>query len=246
MPKKISFCTSCMNRTYQLKETLPKNLSDTAGNPNVEFTLSNYNSADELDDWIKDNFMEEIKSGRLIYGHERTAQLFHMSKAKNLAHRLATGDILMSLDADNFVLDSAGLLAGVFEESPDTILHMWSGVWHDGSHGRVASTRQWFEKLGGYDEALAAYCYEDRDFMYRGQAMGMTFKHVSQQNASLFNTKAETAMYTGLDEPRTVTDKRNRLQSQDNIKRGLLVANPSGWGCGVVEVNFDYTLTFGL
>ncbi|KKL80749.1 hypothetical protein LCGC14_2001600, partial [marine sediment metagenome] len=49
---KISFCTTCMGRLYNLKETLPKNIEANGEYPNVEFVILDYNSSDGLGDWV--------------------------------------------------------------------------------------------------------------------------------------------------------------------------------------------------
>ena len=49
---KISFCTNCMGRTDDLKQTYLQNIEDNKEYPNVEFVLLNYNSKDDIDQLV--------------------------------------------------------------------------------------------------------------------------------------------------------------------------------------------------
>ena len=100
---KISFCTTCKGRLEHLKQTLPANIEACKGYPNTEFVILDYDSRDGLEQWIKDNFQEEIKSGLVRYAKLDGATDFKMAHAKNMVHRLATGDVLCNVDADNFL-----------------------------------------------------------------------------------------------------------------------------------------------
>lgn len=106
----IYFCITCKGRLHHLKKTLPENLAKAATYPNAKFVVLDYDSQDGLEDWIRANFMQEIKSGRLIYAKHEPAQYFKMAHAKNMAHRvpaLVTDNkdyILCNLDADNSIL----------------------------------------------------------------------------------------------------------------------------------------------
>src|ERR1700748_3109986 len=99
--KKISICTVCMNRLMHLSETLPRNIRENMDYPNVEFVVLNYNSRDDMDNWIKYNMMDYIRSGILKYYKTTEPAYFDRSHSKNMALRLATGDILCMVDADN-------------------------------------------------------------------------------------------------------------------------------------------------
>src|SRR5205823_9246972 len=63
-PTKISFCTTCKNRLWQLSHTLPPNLAAIEADGCSELVLVNYNSQDELDVWIR-QFRSAIEAGRL-------------------------------------------------------------------------------------------------------------------------------------------------------------------------------------
>lgn len=52
--KHITFCTTCMNRTEDLKQTYLKSIKTAITvDKNTKFVLLNYNSTDDLDTWVK-------------------------------------------------------------------------------------------------------------------------------------------------------------------------------------------------
>lgn len=173
---KISCCTVCMNRTMHLKETLLRNIQDNAGYSPLEFVLLNYGSSDDLHEWVQNTLGSHITSGRLVYFYNPEPTYFHMSHAKNMAFRLASGDILCSVDADNYT--GAGFTAYVnraFNEEPSGFLSP-AGIgpgkkWWD-VQGRICVRREDFHTLRGYDERVMDYGYEDQDFKGRLIALG--------------------------------------------------------------------------
>ncbi|MFN0125152.1 MAG: glycosyltransferase [Verrucomicrobiales bacterium] len=157
-----------MNRTHHLKLTLPENL---ASQPRrgVEFVIANYGSRDDLDEWIRSTFREELRAGRIRYVRNRRPRYFHQSKAKNLAHRSAQGDIVCNLDADNIA--GRGLtdhLRDVFSREPDSLVHFTGNY---SAHGRIALLRHHFDELGGYDENFSGWGLEDYEFVHRACAL---------------------------------------------------------------------------
>ncbi len=184
---KISFCTTCMGRAHHLKETLPKNISDNLETKGLEleFVVLNYNSQDDLHEWITTDhdMVKYIESGLVKYGRTTDPELFHMSHAKNMAHRMATGDVLCNLDADNFTgKDFAKFLQDNFSEDMDIVINPSTRVTRlcppddRGFFGRIAVSKDNFFKLHGYDESFLGWGGEDTDFMQRAKGVGC--KHV--------------------------------------------------------------------
>jgi hypothetical protein len=158
---KISFCSTCCNRLWQLKETLT---------PNLEVLdsceLVDYGSTDGLSDWIWQNFQSAVDQGRLVFFETTNAVRWNSARAKNLAHRLGSGDYLFNLDADNFITQQD------LEKIKDAALtgkpcQQFSGNWEDGSYGRIGLPTSVFRELGGYDETLLAMAVQDRDLVNR-------------------------------------------------------------------------------
>lgn len=164
-PPAITFCVTCRNRLWQLKETLAANLAVLDGAHSI--SLVDFGSTDGLSAWIWSNFEADIKNRRLTFFEVINPVGWSSPKAKNLAHRLACGAYLFNLDADNRI---------VAEEVRDIEkvaalgmpCHQWSKAsWTDGSYGRIGIPRHLFLKLGGYDETLLPMGGQDIDLLKR-------------------------------------------------------------------------------
>ncbi|MGB4058397.1 MAG: galactosyltransferase-related protein [Alphaproteobacteria bacterium] len=183
---KISFTTTCMGRIEHLKQTLVENMR---GNPSsqdidVEFCVLDYNSPDGLEEWIKSDpqMVDAMEAGFLRYGKNHDVEKFHMAHAKNQAKRLATGEVLCNIDADNFTGDGfANYLANVFKKNDQIVVSPSShtiGELKGGVGGRIAVKREYFEMLGGYDERFKMWGNEDTDFVRRAKGAGLTNYHI--------------------------------------------------------------------
>lgn len=164
MFKEISFCSTCRNRLWQLKDTLHHNLESISDEH--EIVLVDYGSSDGLSDWIWTNFFESIKNKKLVFFEVKNEVRWNVSRAKNLAHRLASGDYLFNLDADNFITSSD---IKIINENRILNLNCWqfSGIMPDGSYGRIGVPKKIFDEVGGYDEALLAMGGQDFDLLRR-------------------------------------------------------------------------------
>ena len=109
----ISICTDCMNRLSDIQHTLPANIEAEQSYPDLEFVLLDYNSSDGLGDWVRSEMMGHIESGRLVYYRTEEPQFFNFSHSRNVAMRLATGEIINNVDADNYTFND------IIEMKPD-------------------------------------------------------------------------------------------------------------------------------
>lgn len=230
---KVSFCTTCMGRLHHLKETLPKNLEDNQDHPDVEFVILDYNSQDGLESWVRTNFGD---SGRISYWRESTASRWKMPHAKNIAHLLATGDIVCNLDADNLTGPQyAATLSDIFSSAPRTLVtHLHGG----GYGGRVAVLREEFLGLRGYDEALSyGWGMEDDDFKLRAIAAGLTKMEIQiPGDYSIPHENEERLRF--MPEWTNLQEAHSR-QSEVFEKRGSII-NPEGFGrASVVNLSGD-------
>lgn len=230
---KISFCTTCKNRLYQLEKTLPENLKAARGN--VEFVLVNYGSEDGLDAYIWQHFEDVIDKEILRYVDAKDMGGFHASIAKNLAHRAATGDILFNLDADNFVGLAAEDLRALID-APNSIVHGWSGTYFDGTFGRIGMRKDAFLALGGYDESFLPVGYQDADLLARAQAMHMPYLH-KPSGAAIANSKHDTIKYTDVKLTYPEMNEGNKKRSLENVKTGRLKANQEGFASVTISIN---------
>jgi len=167
---KISLCTTCMGRLHDLKSTLIQNMIDNADYSNAEFVILDYNSNDGLGAWVKENMMGYIESGRLVYARTEEPQYFEMGHSRNIAFKVASGDIVNNVDADNFT--KAGFMTHLNKMAN---LCPEKAVFSKGKRmlrGRIGFYKNEFLELGGYDEDLTGYGFDDHNVMYRAMALG--------------------------------------------------------------------------
>ena len=97
---------------------------------------------------------------------------WHQPRAYNLACRLSTGQRLLKLDADCW---PAALSAS------DVLLRETSrAVFGSGSDGRVGQClldRALLNRVGGFNEVLLGYGFDDKDFRARLEAVGATIEY---------------------------------------------------------------------
>jgi len=168
--RKISICTTCMNRTYDLKETLLKNIHDNRDYPNLEFVLLNYNSKDDLDEWVKNNLNKYIKNKKVVYYKTDQPEYYRMAHSRNIAFKVASGDIINNVDADNFTNKGFATIINMLAE-----LREEKAVFSKGKrlmHGRLGFYKKDFLSLGGYDEELKGYGFDDHNILYRAMNNG--------------------------------------------------------------------------
>lgn len=220
----VSFCIPCGNRFWQISQTLPQNLKDNyKDRKNVEFILVDYASTDGLQEWVRDNFQEELKSGYLKYYYTEEMPKWHMPTGKNTPHRLANNKVLVNLDCDNFTGPRGGDYVSrlMWKYGVDkVVLHMGYGP---GLCGRVALSRSNFFKAGGYDEALGAFGQDDMDLLNRAQGLGLSYllKWKEAYTSVIHN---ETGLGITTDDLQTMRERNHEL-SEKNVAEGRFVAN---------------------
>ena len=166
---KISLCTTCMNRIEYLKKTISINLNliedfNVENNDKFELSLCNYDSKDGLDDYVKNNFADLIESGILVYTKVDDKKYFHVAHAKNIAYRYSSGDVLINLDSDNHLtLEILNYYNEIFRQ------HNINEIYIRDSEciGLIGLSRNNFYRLGGYNEEMKGYGFEDLDLMQR-------------------------------------------------------------------------------
>lgn len=174
---KISLCTSISNRIEDLQYTIPYNLKfiELYGKQ-VEWIIVDYGS-DDINEVRK--LIESVKKPsnlKLIY--HRHNEKWNIGRAKKLAHDLATGDILLNLDADNFIgIRFLEYLDQVYQENPLSILYYkWDAEFLKyrneagldlGFMGKIALSKAIYHVIGGYPTDLQGYGGDDTDLINR-------------------------------------------------------------------------------
>jgi hypothetical protein len=263
----VSYCITCKNRIGHLQQTLRANLDAEADDPMVEFVLLNYQSEDGLAEWIQTNFAAEIASGRLVHAYHTPAPFFRMAHAKNLAHRIAGGEILCNLDADNFLPRGyAQMVRKAFAGAKDRILvarrpnsllmvldrldrrFLRLRSQPSGLGGRIALPRDLFTRLGGYDEALSAWGGDDLDITVRARDAGarvltipqaMWGKVIQHENETrVSNLSAADKAVSKTRMSRTFLTELQEFRRAVSKRHDSLANQGSGFGQGHVVINF--------
>jgi hypothetical protein len=168
---RISFCTTCMDRLFHLEQTLPRNISNASSFKDAEFVLLNYGGRDGLDEWVRKNLSSEMDSGRVSYYSTTEPKYWVAAHAKNIAHRLASGDILCNVDSDILIPEGfCEYISGAFASNPDIIVAFDSAdpCGNHGCAGIVACRREHFYSVNGYDEGIRmGWGYDDMNFQFR-------------------------------------------------------------------------------
>ena len=235
----IVFCSTCKGRAQHIKQTLPRNLADN-NLPDTKFVLLDYNSEDDLADYIKNNFSQEMANGKLVFYQLKEKASFKMAHAKNMAHRLGImegADILVNLDADNFTgKDFDKYILSKFNEGNDIFL--WSEMIKEGEgrltrgiSGRIAVSKLAFINSGGYDEKYETYSPDDKDFNARLRRMGYLGVKIDNQflKAIAHNDKMRFKEYKHVarvaDEQEFHIDQFSRVVNYGKIGLGTVYKN---------------------
>lgn len=168
---KISFCTTVMNRLHHIQKTLPQNIVDNNDYTNIEWVILDYNSTDGLEEWYHAN--ANVLGENVKYFRTNEPSHYKRSHSRNMAFRLSTGDILVNLDADNYAGRSFGrYISKMFINHPDSYLAASENISADVS-GKICVSRNDFFAIGGYDETIESYGFEDFDLKERLEKYGV-------------------------------------------------------------------------
>jgi glycosyltransferase involved in cell wall biosynthesis len=240
--RRISLCTVCMGRLHDLMVTLPVNIYYNQEYENLEFVVLNYNSPDRMDEWMRDYMMLYIRSGILVYLHTTEPEFYTMSHPRNVAFKMATGDIVANVDADNLIHRGfVEMLNGLAELQPAQAVFAVRHI-----DGQLAMYKDEWLELGGYDESLEGYGCEDVNLLWRAQAAGckfMAWDHLLDQFWERMPTSdADRTRYMECQHLR-LTWLLNRRSTQRNLERKQFVANQGRpWGRATLVKNFQETV----
>ncbi len=186
---KVVLATTCRGRLNHIRKTLPENLKYADG---AIIVLLDYNDQNGLSDYVREYHQADIDAGRLVYYRNDAAPRFRMAHAKNQGHRCAMlegADIIVTLDADNFI--GAGFVRWIrMKYQSPTLSYLcpdFDGLpphnerydpqrpynLRRGFYGRMAIRTQDFVKIGGYNEIYEMWGAEDVDILARLRRLGL-------------------------------------------------------------------------
>ena len=253
---RIAFCTTCKGRAEHVKQTLPKNLADNADYPNAVFVVLDYDSPDDLGDYLRTNHADDITSGRLVvYSYRNGGAPFHVAHAKNMAARCALregAELLVTQDADNFTGPEFAQFAADSLKEPSIrrnsfLAPDWATLPRPGQPGRpprgfagrLALAAQTFIKAGGYDETYATWRGEDMDLSARLDRMGYQLRPI---DTKYLDAIPHSSGVRFKDYPHAQQYEKSWRYEQHLIRtRKETVVNYGKFGLGTVYRNFDPT-----
>lgn len=221
-----------MNRKHHLAQTLPANIQDNQNYPACEFVILDYNSTDGLQDWYRQNLQN--LGNRVKYYRTSEPGFYQRSHSRNMVMRLAKGEILCNLDADNFAGNGfADFIAGQFSKKPNILLTPEDSSLSD-TFGKMVFRAEDFHRVRGYDEEIKSYGFEDNDLKERLRAVPLKEKHylLPEFLKAISHTLEERI----LNEELTKTTRIILLKKIDyKTSEVILVTNQNKFLAGIIE-----------
>lgn len=235
----ISFCTTTKDRFEHLRQTFEVNILENQSYPNCEFVLLNYDCPDQrTEQWVESVIAPYIELGRVTYYKIPERDQFRYSHSRNLAFRLATGDILCNIDADNFAGCGFAIYVSAVVIREKTFLR--GPTDGRGLGGRLCVWKHDWLRVDGYDERFRGWGEEDTDLSARLRLLGLRQESIvnlsfmrSIQHSDEFRTR-HTA-----DVDKKVSRRRNHLISEVSLENRTLKPNGGRFGNGLVKKNFS-------
>jgi len=240
----ISVITTCMNRLDDLKQTLPENLEDDY--KNVEFVLLDYNSSDGMGFWVRDNLMDHIESGRLVYYRTECSPYFQPNHSRNVTFRVAAHNLIVNVDSDNFMnrgfLKRVNQCASIAEEKilivPENFLLPNSDRFL--LKGRFGLYKKDIFELGGFDEDLdEGFSHDDVNFVFRAmmsryQVVGFESVFTSRRIHTTDAQRVQHVRNTDFGHMKW----KNAMITSRKLSRGIRCVNGECWGEALIQRNF--------
>jgi hypothetical protein len=236
--RRISLCTTCMNRAHDLKTTLPQNIQANCDYPNLEFVVLNYNSTDDLDSWMRNQMMRHIDSGIINYYHTIEPAFYESGHSKNIAVQVARGDVVTNVDADNYTgVGFASTLNRLAElQAERAVFAPLKSL-----QGRLGFYKREFMELGGYDESLVGYGFDDFNLLHRALCSG--YRLLCWDELGEYSTRIETprndVTANMSQKDYRETQELNRVETFNDLAKGQYIANVGRtWGAARLSRNF--------
>ncbi|MDR6784088.1 hypothetical protein ABIE26_002523 [Pedobacter africanus] len=171
---KISFCIEGVGILNSLKQTLIRNILDNQNYNNFEFIIVDYDSEEDIELWLKESLNEYINEGKVVHYKTEKKKIYNCSHAKNLAFKLASGDILCSIKAGEFTGENfAEQINNLFKINSNIVIcSMNDNVYPNDFSGQNKSEKLCvkkdnFLKISGFDEQIDEGELESIDFINR-------------------------------------------------------------------------------
>jgi len=232
---RISICTNVMDRLDDIRMTLEENVKSNLDYPYVEHLVLDYNSKDGFSEWVQKDMQRYLKNGRLVVYRTTDPESYSMAHSRNVSFKLASGDIVNNVDADNFTNSGfASQINYLANQMPQRASFAKGKTMLRGRLGFYK--REFVEMLGGYDEEIKGYGHEDHDLLYRSYGLGFTMMFFGGKYYRAVPDHRKAQMDNFSNKNWRYTEKRNKLVSFFNLFYGIFKANVGReWGMANVE-----------
>lgn len=215
----ISVIIHNMNRTYDLKKSMPYLLESAKLSPPVEIFLLNYSSQDDFDEYVKT--LPKVEGVEFTYMKVEGKTHYNSPEARNIAQKASKGLYGIQWACDSYCKPE-------FIKTIRELINKENPVWMaEGWLGRaIVCRKDEFIASGGYDERFNYYAPEDRDFSMRLHRRGGKFvKYPAKliwDTPTGWKTKLKYVSKSG-----SHREQLNKMHAiyEDNCKKGVLVAN---------------------
>lgn len=238
----ISFCTTVMDRFDHLDATLIRNILDNIAWGPCEFVLLNYSCPDpRTGAFAQTQLKPLIAEGSVNYYYYPDATVYSMSHSRNIAFRLARGQILCNVDADNFT--GAGFAAYVWRKLARGNVVLCGPNDRRGLGGRICVNRHHWLAVGGYDEGFVGWGPEDRDLINRLAMIGVQKRLIWPEKFCKTIDHSDELRFGGVVGSIDTHRTNNRRRLHANQHAGVTDPNHGVFGRGRVQKNFTEWLT---
>jgi hypothetical protein len=234
---RITFVTPIKGRLHHLRQTYLQNINNAAGLP-VRFHLVNLDSPDGLDDWVKKELAQHLKSGLVSYFRAvEPYPVYRIAHADNAAFLTATTPVVSNMMADNFctkeyfeqVCSHADQL-----EAGNSIAYMepWFHFATD-TGGRLTLSMESFVGIGGYEELLIHWGNQDVDMFKRAEASGLKPIPIPKgRECSVEHGDDERARYDTISTRRVQRNNAMNIRLATRLRgeRGEVANHGRSWG----------------
>ena len=174
---RISYCTTCHQRVWQLAKTLPHN-TQYLKSGEVELVIVAYND-DSVKPFLQANYADYLGDGRIrVIEHDSDkvfadGRRFSCGYVKDIAHRAGLGNVLFNLDADNFIDDE--LHQTLLTLPANTLLITKQSEWlPDGRSGRIGLNKSDYSNIRYRDKGRN----DDGDFIHQAILARLQIKQI--------------------------------------------------------------------
>ena len=237
----ISFITPIKNRLDDLRLTFPHNYKQAfATGLAFEWVFVDWASNDLLLGYLTDQ-RDKLPCGgqniKIISTRNRELE-WSFARAKNSGLRVANGNLMANVDADNFItakwvnaLSKATSNRGL--NIPICIIppgRQRSDAHFGGAGGRIVLHRTVVELLRGYDESFVGYGYEDLDVIVRADNAGYEIVEVGEESDFQFLASPGALIPSEVKERKTLELEANAKRCMLAMKDGKSRVNDESWG----------------